>query len=1654
MDESLFNKYAAQTATASDSMGLPAELAHGAVAALVDVGTTTWNSLTPASMEVSTEDLLSRIDSSALQVYSEHTDAVKAASFIGGMVLPVGIAVKGMNLLRAGSKGVGILSDAGRVSRLKEVEDAFATGGAGINEALKAAQLRYYTGNALNQVADMAAAEVAITIAMSSHPYMEDYYKDFGQNFVMNLALGSTLGAGIGHIIARGEVAGAKMAVEKELTTTLKEIVKAPDVTENYGAMLMRRQQNVDEIDAKVIAAESGKIVLTNHTVESLKLISQSEQAKIFTIADDFLHGELATAGQEAKKFVLDTIIKDSRFVEAEKVGWVSISKDLGKAAEDYTISLAEKPTLMQKVVNKVTGKETLKKADAVYLPWANEGKGAFASLSEAKHVLSIADTGLTVELLTKEIDKGIGYVARKGLLQEMETLPTHLIEKEFARSLLSVIDRPIEDFQKSFFKAASMDLPALKAFQSTISKFKNEGKSVEGIEFTLYGKGLGVATAKSTAYAGPKFATIRSMDEYRHLVESSAGERIGVYPSVEQAQKIADNFEKIWMKEHLKELKKAPTSNPSEVAGKEGSITYKANEIDQIVEVTTRQQVRELSLQGAGRETISLRTSTPLEAVDKILAGESLHGVGMSKFTSATEIETALLSSNRALSIATNPNKKLLSSVHAAMNKRQMDTAANHNITAFLQSSPSEFVRGTIAPQLLSDEAKIQIRALEQEVESLLTTGLGSTLTRSADSVVSRLGAAGVYLTTAGKRLIDVKNMAREQFTKPLSEALARVAKNDAHTIEFNTAIEVLNAQSGMKFYRAGQFWQQEASALGFKEVMAMEDDVFLAWANTASKEDATKVMAKAIKFKGADYKVVTPVVDAALHQLQSAGREMYELGTVSHKIVGRGAMGDIGFWIPATNPTGKQIAYVFNQMTGDTTLILGKTPAELNSRIKEFEDSLGVDKNLYKVITKGKDQADYNKIAGRHDEMYMSIADSSKLHGGASARASVTTNTELMADIIQGYDYQIGKNIDRIAQIQYAPIIEHLDNLSAISMKGYSPNALNALQKATTQPVDPGLAMRNMLLGRSNLSQHEGWMNFQSNFQAIADRGLRNISEIFSPIIGKQHRTAEDWKEVVAQMEKEGIVNPFQTVEDFISAEGKQGIRSVVNLKAGETAYIREGNLAGGASSSRLIALSNGVAATTVLRMAELAQPLVNMLSLPILTSAAVNKRMAASFMGATLDPSAKFAVTSAMYDGFRFAGNKTLSTPFEELAVEAGLFKDDWRVVNGIMKEIKNFEPGITSKAESILESRLVEHLSWAADKSETVVRRMSYFTGVALAKKAYPGLPDAGVFTFARNFMNEAVGNYAAAQRPAVFQGTVGVAMGLFQTYMLTMAQHIYGQVEGRNWKALSKMMLTQNTIFGTASLPGFHPISEYIGEHFSDQHYDLQTGTIRAVGDETAELMLYGMPSQLVGINTRGDIQPRIPNLTDFSTLAAVNFTKQAYNALERVTQAAFTADKNTGVAMLEALSLQSLSRPVARVSELMMGKSITSSGDIVMQGNELYTVHGLLSRGFATRPIEEIKARETFHLNTLYGAGDRDNRKAVSFRLKSYIESGNLSDEQYAQLNEEYMRTGTPTGWRSAVRDATQMAGQPGSMTVRDKLKPDSPLNLLVEDMD
>ena len=358
-----------------------------------------------------------------------------------------------------------------------------------------------------------------------------------------------------------------------------------------------------------------------------------------------------------------------------------------------------------------------------------------------------------------------------------------------------------------------------------------------------------------------------------------------------------------------------------------------------------------------------------------------------------------------------------------------------------------------------------------------------------------------------------------------------------------------------------------------------------------------------------------------------------------------------------------------------------------------------------------------------------------------------------------------------------------------------------------------------------------------------------------------------------------------------------------------------------------------------------------------------------------------------------------------------------------------------------------------------KSEELVRRQSFATGLYLAKEAYPELSDMGRYIFARGFMNRALGNYNSIQRPVMFQGTMGVGMGLFQTYMITFMQNTVGQLESRNFASLMKTLFIQGNLFGAQSLPGFNLVSEMIGQHFSDRNVSLETGLYRAVEDLMAQTILYGLPSRLTGagFSTRGDIQPRIPNPFNgiTSTMPALAFVDSTIKAGTHLWKAATNNDGNAGRALLEALSLQNISRPIARMAEVADGTSITSRGNVIQTENQVWATQGIFARALGTRPIDDIQARQALHLNTVYGAADRENREELLQRLKTHLRAGDLNPDIVEKLGEKYFRNGgTPTGWRSAINIAVRQASIEGSKSVIGYLKPGTPFMDMVEGLD
>lgn len=1125
------------------------------------------------------------------------------------------------------------------------------------------------------------------------------------------------------------------------------------------------------------------------------------------------------------------------------------------------------------------------------------------------------------------------------------------------------------------------------------------------------------------------------SANLWKEFVDSNPQQAFkGTAEEYEAAQKA---YLKAGIEEYIADVNKFNSAKEANTGVSKSAAGYQ--DLRTALDSLKQQNVLNALLNGMPAETVSLRFNVPLDAVKLMQAGkswqEATSTIGNSLYKDATQVEQYLAAEQRSVAVGTTSQKIPVAEIRSNLFKNQLDSSDAAIKDYILQGSSSRIAR-SIGDFLADPIRKAQKSALLAGLENITPAHLGSKFFQSTDFVLRDMGEVGKVLSTMGKDATHLYNKATNEIVKPISETFAAITKDPAAVLEFNTARELNASLQGYREFRNGKFWVQS------------RDEPFIEVTDAAGVVRRVRNMEEAM-WRGQTFEVRTPSVLAAFEEMNKAGREMYAMNSTYRKILGQQALNDLGFWMPAFNPRNKFMAYALDTSTGATRLVWGHTPEELKTAKDALWASLTpAEQRVTKLVDKGLDQQLYNKLQGRHDEMFMQVADIGAFHSGASAQAMVPTNTNAFSELANAYEHYMHKSIASMLEVHYSDVMGQLDKMSVFARQATEGQPVGFIQKAINAPVDAGMVAKNTLLGRSDLNQYVGWQTVQNGIQMAAEATLQTLTKVMDPFINPakglfgRGKSASDkafdalYEESIAR----NIPWPFEGLDQAVARDlfHVDRISQAPNL------------------TPRLVALSNNLAATLLLKVMELGQPLVNMLSLPVLTSAAAQQQFAKSFMGAELKPGFQFGTTKLMYSGIRYMGHPEYQK-YKKMGQELGIFEPVVSEVSELLQMTRSFNPGVMQKIENALSSKTVEMLSKPSNWSERATREFSFANGVYLAKQAYPGLSDAGVMTFARNFVDTAVGNYNAAQRPTMFQGTMGTAMGLFQTYMVTLAQQIYRRLELRDYKSLMKMMLTQSTIFGAKGLPGFNTVSELIGEHFSDQNWDLTTGAYRALPEPAADLILYGLPSNLgPAVYTRGDIQPRLPNIAGgLQNLAAINILQQAYDSGSKLAKAAVQIGQPGSVAaMAEALSMQSISRPVARVSELFTGHAVTRQGNEVAGPDEIYSVPGVLARVFATRGLQEAKAREAMHLNSMYGSLDREARQEAVSVLANHVRSGTLSPEILERVQEKYMRTGSPTGWRSAINKVMHDTDAPGVSAVRNHLRPSAPAQRMLDDMD
>jgi hypothetical protein len=294
------------------------------------------------------------------------------------------------------------------------------------------------------------------------------------------------------------------------------------------------------------------------------------------------------------------------------------------------------------------------------------------------------------------------------------------------------------------------------------------------------------------------------------------------------------------------------------------------------------------------------------------------------------------------------------------------------------------------------------------------------------------------------------------------------------------------------------------------------------------------------------------------------------------------------------------------------------------------------------------------------------------------------------------------------------------------------------------------------------------------------------------------------------------------------------------------------------------------------------------------------------------------------------------------------------------------------------------------------------------------------------TYINNFVNRVEGNIIASQRPGLFQGPLGQAIGLFQSYQFNLMQNMFRYVAEGEKKDLAMLLGLQGTLYGLQGEPGFKFLNDHIVGTLSGntQHRDIYDATRGILGKTGGDWLLYGAASNILQTNiySRGDINPR--NLTIVPTsLADVPFVGgmgKVFGTLYETAQK-LSGGGNVWETIRQGIEHNGISRPLAGLAQVSRGVTgpevfSTSGKGAILGSNDLMAL-ATLSRLAGGRPLDEAIQNDTMFSINSYEAVDRKKKQLLAETVKTtQLPGQEASDDQLTRFAEAYALGGGKQG--------------------------------------
>jgi len=311
-----------------------------------------------------------------------------------------------------------------------------------------------------------------------------------------------------------------------------------------------------------------------------------------------------------------------------------------------------------------------------------------------------------------------------------------------------------------------------------------------------------------------------------------------------------------------------------------------------------------------------------------------------------------------------------------------------------------------------------------------------------------------------------------------------------------------------------------------------------------------------------------------------------------------------------------------------------------------------------------------------------------------------------------------------------------------------------------------------------------------------------------------------------------------------------------------------------------------------------------------------------------------------------------------------------------------------------------------------------------------------------------FVNRVNGNYIASQRPILFQGTVGAAVSLFQTYVFNVMQQLTRHIENRDLRAMLTMGGLQGAIYGLNGLPFFDAVNTHLigNAAINDGHRDIYSTTTQLAGKDLGDWLLYGTASafplfgdKAPALYTRGDINPRHISVLPVSPMdvPAVDVSIRIAKNIADV-GSKLVAGADISSSLLEGLEHNGVSRPLAGFAQLAQGYTSTSKGSLISANNEFNAVVAA-TRMIGAKPMDESVALNTMYRVNAYKAADLYRLSKLGEVVKTKLRAGQMPEpEEMQQFMKKYASAG---GNLQNYATALQRWSRDANMSVVEQMK-------------